>query len=253
MIVAQRSMMLLGLAILLLGGCQRAVVAPTAAQDSVTLRQLQPGVWLHTSGHTFANGAHYISNGLVVREGQQLVLLDGAWGEAATRKLLLLIHQQIGLPIKGAIITHFHADRISGTPVLEQAGIRVLATPLTKQLAAANDNPLPNGTLLGLTRPGSKVNIDGVEVFYPGAAHTKDNLMVWLPKQQLLYAGCAVRGSNWDSLGNVEDADLKAWPASIKRVERMFPDIKVVVPGHGPVGSEELLTHTLKLLKAHAQ
>lgn len=243
-----RTMVLVGLFSLLLGGCQ----SRAAALDSVTLRQLTPGVWLHTSGHTFANGAHYISNGLVVRDGEQLLLIDSAWGEGATRQLLALIKQQIGLPIKDAIITHFHDDRISGTPVLQAAGIRVWATPLTQQLAAAIGNPIPNHTLTKLAQPGDTTQIDGVEVLYPGAAHTRDNLMVWLPKQQLLYGGCAVRGNNWDSLGNIADANIKAWPATIKRVEALFPHIKTVVPGHGPVGKKQLLDHTLKLLQEQA-
>lgn len=244
-----RPLALLCLIIIAVTGYPSGAMA-AAADSNVTLRQLQRGVWLHTSGHTFANGAHYISNGLVVREGRQLVLVDTAWGKAATRQLLALIHRQIGLPVKLAIITHFHDDRISGTPVLEKAGITVLATPLTKRLAAANGNAVPLGTLKGLASPGSHIKVDGIEVFYPGAAHSKDNLMLWLPRQHLLYGGCAVRGSNWKSLGNLNDADITAWPAAIRRAANSFPDIRTVVPGHGPVGDAGLLAHTLTLLKA---
>lgn len=46
------------------------------------------------------------------------------------------------------------------------------------------------------------------------------------------------------------DADTAAWPASLERVRARFPEVRIVVPGHGSVGGPELLSHTLELLRA---
>lgn len=37
------------------------------------------------------------------------------------------------------------------------------------------------------------------------------------------------------------------WPLSIQKVINRYPDVKLVVPGHGKVGDISLLTHTQKL------
>lgn len=73
--------------------------------------------------------------------------------------------------------------------------------------------------------------------------------MVWLPDTKLLYGGCFVKGADATTLGNIADADLARWPASIQRVLSLYGGAKVVVPGHGDLGGPELLTHTLKRIK----
>lgn len=88
---------------------------------------------------------------------------------------------------------------------------------------------------------------DTIEVFYPGSGHTEDNIVVWLPKSNILFGGCFVKSIHSKNLGNIEDASIKIWPASIQKVINKYPDIKVVVPGHGKVGDTSLLKNTAKL------
>jgi metallo-beta-lactamase class B len=90
--------------------------------------------------------------------------------------------------------------------------------------------------------------VGSAEVFYPGPAHTRDNVVVWLAESRVLFGGCAVRAASDTSVGNVADADVKEWPASIRRVRDRYPTADVVVPGHGDPGGRELLEHTLALL-----
>ncbi|HET7315399.1 subclass B1 metallo-beta-lactamase [Salinisphaera sp.] len=224
-----------------------AFSGPSTNSDS-QIRKLRPGVWIHISHHKFPSGARYPSNGLIVREGDSLLLVDPAWGAAATRVLLRRIEQEIGLPVRRAIITHFHDDRTDGLEVLEHAGVEVLATPLTQKLSTMDGGPVSDGTLSGLNTPGATIQVGTVEVLYPGPAHSPDNLMVWLPEQRVLFGGCAVRAIDWKTLGNLEDADLASWPEAIRRAQAHYPNVKIVVPGHGDVGGREILEHTLRLL-----
>jgi hypothetical protein len=48
--------------------------------------------------------------------------------------------------------------------------------------------------------------------------------------------------------GNLADADLKAWPNTIKKVMAKFPSARIVIPGHGDAGGLELLQHTLDVV-----
>ena len=84
-------------------------------------------------------------------------------------------------------------------------------------------------------------------MFYPGAGHTQDNIVVWLPKQKILFGGCFVKSIHSKNLGNMEDASVKDWPKSIQKVINKYPNIKIVVPGHGKVGDVNLLKHTAQL------
>ena len=72
----------------------------------VRLYQIADGVWSHIATQSF-DGAVYPSNGLIVRDGDELLLIDTAWGAKNTAALLAEIEKQIGLPVTRAVSTHF--------------------------------------------------------------------------------------------------------------------------------------------------
>lgn len=221
----------------------------SVGQGEVALRRIHPDVWLHISTWRFENGLAYPSNGLVVRQGDELFLVDPAWGKEATKSLLKAIEEQIGLPVRFALSTHFHDDRVAGDNVLKQHGIKVYASPLTRELAAAEGNVVPETGLDGLDKAGDAVALGPVEVFYPGAGHTLDNLVVYLPDAAVLFGGCLIHEQGRDNAGNTADADLTAWPESLKRVKARYPGAEIVVPGHGVPGGMALLQHSISLVE----
>lgn len=249
-----------------LAGCATAPprpVAPTAteiaadfpsAEDvppgEVRLRQVRDGVWVHVATQEF-DGVVYPSNGLVVRDGDGLLLIETAWGDDNTAALLAEIEAEIGLPVRRAISTHFHDDRVEGVHVLRAASIETFATPLTRRLAEAAGNEAPDLTLDGLAEPGSAIRFGPVEVFYPDAGHAPDNLVVYVPQAHVLLGGCAVYEGSRTNPGNLSDADLVAWPGSLARVKARYPEAEVVIPGHGTPGGLELLDHTAAVNEAH--
>lgn len=56
--------------------------------DDLRVTELRPGVWMHTSWKMMDSGSRFTSNGLLVREGDSLLLIDTAWGEEPTKALL---------------------------------------------------------------------------------------------------------------------------------------------------------------------
>jgi metallo-beta-lactamase class B VIM len=214
------------------------------------VRELRPGVWIHTSWQKLADGTRFPSNGLIVREGDHLLLIDTAWGEEHTERLLTWIDATLRLPVDRAVVTHWHEDRLGGAAALMRRGIPFFGHPRTREVAAEKGLPLP-AALDGLASPGSAVRVGSAEVFYPGPAHTPDNLMVWLPEAGVLFGGCAVRAAA-SGIGNLSDADVKAWPDSMRRAIERYGSAPIVVPGHGDPGRAELLRHTLELATAPA-
>lgn len=213
------------------------------------LYPIAPGVWTHVSTQRVPGFGVFSSNGLVVREGQKLWLVDTAWGEPATWALLRAIDRQIGLPVEGAVVTHFHDDRLAGADILAERHIPVYAAPLTHLLARAEGNAVPSDTLSGLGQPGDAVRLGPLEVFYGGAAHTRDNVVVYVPASRVVFGGCAVHEARRTGAGNTADADLGSWAETIRQVRHRYPDALWVVPGHGEPGGTDLLAHTIRIVE----
>lgn len=209
-----------------------------------TFTPLVPGVEVHTSYQVYS-GAPFPSNGLIVHTRDSVVLIDTGWGLKATRQVLKHLNSK---PVAACISTHFHADRTGGIPVLRNKGIPCWGTAYTRELAMAHGEAAPDARLPNDTT----FTIDGVRftVFYPGAGHAPDNIVVWLPDLQVLHGGCFVKSTEAGTLGNIADADLTSWPLAIGRVQQRFPLAQHVIPGHQAWGGPELLDHTLQLLRA---
>ena len=229
---------------------------PAAASDApqtvrlserLAITEVRPGVWVHTSYMDLGNGVIFPGNGLLVRDGDGLVLVDTAWGAEATAELVDWATTELGMPVERAVITHFHDDSMGGMPVLAERGIPAFTGPVTLELGADQGVPLPEP--LNSLEQGHAVSFGNVEVFSPGPGHSHDNLVVWVPEAKVLFGSCAMRSPTYPGLGNTADADLAHWPQAIRNARDRYPEVEVVVPGHGPPGGPELLDHTIGLFE----
>ena len=69
-------------------------------------------------------------------------------------------------------------------------------------------------------------------------------------KEKILFGGFFAKSIHSKRLGYTDDASVKEWPISIEKVINNYPDVKLVVPGHGKVGDISLLKHTAQLALA---
>lgn len=224
-----------------------SVAQPDKAEISVT--PLGEGVWLHKSWRQTKDWGRVSSNGLVVREGDHVVVIDTAWGAEPSLRLLAWIDRELGLPVDRLIVTHFHSDRLGGWEVFAERGTRIVASERTLQLAEVT--PTDAFDLFRL-KPGGTLATGSLEILYPGPAHAEDNVVVWIPAQKLLAGGCAVRAAESGGLGNVADATIAEWANSMRRVQHAYPEAERVLPGHGAIGGSGLLHHTIELAEAHS-
>lgn len=183
------------------------------------------------------------ASGLVVVDGNNAHIIDTPWTQEATVALINWIKSK-KLVIKSSVVTHFHEDASSGIPLLNKAKVKTYATPLTNALLEAAHREVSSDEITSRTFELVKGTI---EIFYPGAGHSKDNIVVWLPKSKILFGGCFVKSLHSNNLGNIADASITEWPASIEQVINKYPGIETVVPGHGRVGDSRLLKHTWQL------
>jgi metallo-beta-lactamase class B len=216
-----------------------------ADSSDISLQQVSRRTWVHTSYEVIA-GFNTDANGMVVDCKSGVVLVDACWNDIQAATLLEMIKERFNKPVLLAIITHSHIDRVGGIRTLLRNGIKVVSTPLTAQLAgkAGYPEPFPE---LDPNDTNLRIGDSTIEVFFPGPGHTKDNIIVWVPADQVLFGGCLVKSKESMNLGNVADADVPNWANSIGNLVKRFPKIRVVIPGHGQWGNIDLLQHTIAL------
>jgi glyoxylase-like metal-dependent hydrolase (beta-lactamase superfamily II) len=207
------------------------------------IHKLTDGVYVHTSFKVVDGFGLVDSNGLVVIVRNDAYLVDTPWSEEDTEKLLKWIEER-GFTLKASISTHFHDDRTAGIEYLNSKSIPTYASKLTNSLLkkagkVQATNPFNND--------GFWLVKDQIEVYYPGAGHSKDNVVVWLASQRVLFGGCFIRSKETESLGNKSDAVINAWPESAENLQSKYGNAKLVIPGHGTEGDVSLIEHTRKL------
>jgi metallo-beta-lactamase class B len=90
-----------------------------------------------------------------------------------------------------------------------------------------------------------KLGQEIVEILFPGHSHSPDNVVVYFPRQGILFGSCLTRSGN--SLGHREDADLRSWRKAMNIVKDI-PAI-IVVLGFGDNYSPSIVNHTIRLLE----
>lgn len=225
-----------------------SVVFASDPLPDLKIKQLDDGVYLHTSFQVFS-GVVMGSNGLVVLDHNDAYIVDTPWSAEDTEKLLSWIKEH-GFTVKGSISTHSHEDRTAGIALLNSKSIPTYASKMTNALLEKAGRAQASNSFDSKDFWWVK---DQIEAFYPGAGHAPDNLVVWLPKQKILFGGCLVRAKEAEKLGNVADAVIGAWPESADKLQAKYGGAKIVVPGHGEVGDVSLLAHTRELASAAAK
>ena len=214
-----------------------------AKVPEMQIEEITQNVYLHRSYH-FVDGYGVVgSNGLIVVDNDQAFLVDTAWSSKDTEKLVLWIKQK-GLHLEGSVSTHSHEDRTAGIDWLNKNGIPTYASAKTNQLLKAQEKPLAKNTFAGTE---AKLMDGAIRLYFPGKGHAADNIVLWLPRDKILFGGCLVRSLASKTLGYTGEASIEDWPQSISNTLAKFPTAETVVPGHGEIGDQKLLNHTKDL------
>jgi len=213
--------------------------------DNLQLIQVSENAFIHVSYANTTNYGRVAANGLIFITGKQAFLFDSPWTDQQTEELVTWIRNNLNTEIVGFVPNHWHEDCMGGLEYLHKQGIRSYANQLTIDIANTEGLPVPKqgfSDSLEL-RLGEKV----IDCYYLGAAHSTDNIVIWIPSEQILFPGCMVKDIRSENLGNTADGDLTAYPKTLAKLIKKFPSAKIVIPGHGNYGGLELIKHTQEL------
>jgi glyoxylase-like metal-dependent hydrolase (beta-lactamase superfamily II) len=175
-----------------------------------------------------------------------VLIADGQGSPAATQKLLDAIAKVTPKPVKWYIVGSDHGDHTAGNAVLPK-DITYIVSPFSKaQLKLAAP---------AMTGDRQTLNVGGIEVqaIDAGRAHTGGDLLLYLPKQKILFMSEVY-------LNRVFPAMRSAYPTEWVRVidKALEMDVERFVPGHGfieepKVSREELIEYRKALTAVIAE
>jgi metallo-beta-lactamase class B len=209
----------------------------------VSINKVSDHTYMHRSMIETETGK-YPCNGMVYINDQRAFVFDTPPTIADSEYLINLIEDSLGAKVVGVIVTHFHEDALGGLDAFLTRGIHSYANNRTIPLAAKMVS-----TQIQFAVPDEfelPIRDDVLHIYYPGAGHTEDNSVVYVEGDQVLFGGCLVKANNGRK-GNLADAKVEEWSNSIDQLKEKFPDVRIVVPGHGKMGGPELLDYTAEL------
>jgi len=213
--------------------------------DDIELIRLSGNSYVHISHSEIPGFGRVASNGLIFINKGKAFLFDTPANDAITETLVLYIENKLKANVVGFVPNHWHSDCMGGLAYLQKRKIKSYANILTIEQAKIHSLPVPDQAFSDSLHLwlGKKE----ILLYYPGPAHSTDNIAVWIPSEKILFAGCMVKSMDSGNLGNTADGDLQEYPETIKRLKARFPAAEIVIPGHGSYGGPDLITHTLEL------
>ncbi len=239
-----------------------AMARVRAAGAAVQAVQVAPDVWFVQGQAAVGSAANrnFVSNAGFVVTDEGVVVIDALGSPTLAEELVAEIRRVTPRPIRMVIVTHFHADHIYGLQVFKAIGAKIVAHPAGREYlgseAAARRLETSRQELFPwidgqtrlvpadewLDRRDSALRIGGhaFRIRHVGPAHTPEDLVVFVPKAGVLFAGDLVFRGRIPFVGQ---ADSRQWIESLTRLIEFKP--RLLIPGHGPVSRTPRLDLTL--------
>lgn len=218
-----------------------------AQSPKLLVTPLTGSFYVFSTYHEY-NGQTIPANGMYLVTPKGVVLFDTPWDTTQFQPLLDTIRTRHHQEVIMAFATHFHADRTAGLEWYQLHGIQTYTTRRTDEWSAKRG--MKRATNLMDNDTTFRVNGFRFQTYYPGPGHAPDNIVIWFPKEKILYGGCLVKCATDTDLGNLSDANLAAYAQSIRNVLHHCPHAKYIIPGHGDWTNTRSLQHTLELAEA---
>ena len=215
--------------------------------DDLIITQIDENSFEHTSYKQTNDFGNVPCNGLIVRNGNETIIFDTPTNDKSAGELIKWIKEVLLCKVNAIIPTHFHDDCLGGLKAFHDNNIPSYANFKTTELARENNFTVPQNNFQdSLTLPVGKENI--VVKFF-GEGHTKDNVIGYFPAENIMFGGCLIKEIDAGK-GYLGDANVMAWPGTVEKIKKEYPNVKIIVPGHGANGDKELLDYTINLFRA---
>lgn len=195
---------------------------------------------------SYACNGNLNCNHLLIVDSTDIVLVNTPSSDSLTSILLLSIEKKFGKKVSKVIVSHFHDDSSGGLTETARHGIIAYSLDKTSDLLKNENKNIDVVFTDSLSIPLQTIQL---KMYFQGAGHSIDNSVVWLPAEKILFGGCLLKSLDANGPGNIQDADLKAWPKTVRNVRQKFSQANIVIPGHMAIGDTSIFNHTINILE----
>lgn len=227
-------------------------VTVVAAVDDYPMqaREVAPGVYaVVTPARDFPNPENrgWNSNSAFMVTGDGVLLFDTGSSQQIGAALQRTIASVTDQPVRWIVNSHGHGDHWLGTGAFKRADLTVFASEqVTARIRSEGADwidrfeRMTNGATgtSEIVVPNAPISVRSERVlggervvFIPsGDSHSPGDVVVWLPKQRVLFAGDVVYS---DRMPSTFDSKVQQWIDFLGELEQLRP--AAVIPGHGDV------------------
>lgn len=206
--------------------------------DDLIITQISENAFKHTSFLQTNDFGNVPCNGLIVRNNNEVIIFDTPTNDKSSEELIQWITEINQCKINAIIPTHFHNDCLGGLKTFDENDIPSYAYFKTVELAKENNFVVPKNSFRDSLI--LKVGNEEVVAKFFGEGHTKDNVVGYFPNENIMFGGCLIKELDAGK-GNLGDSNVSTWSNTVDKVKKEYPNVKIIVPGHGDHGNKELL------------
>lgn len=216
--------------------------------DDLIITQLSEHTYQHTSYFLSEDFGKVDCNGMLVQDENEMIVFDTPADSASSVELLSWVNEKLKNKIVAVVSTHFHFDCVGGLKEFHEKNIPSYANFKTIEFAKEKGFNIPqNGFKDSLILDVG--NEKAVTKFF-GEGHTRDNVVGYFPSENIMFGGCLIKEVGAGK-GNLEDANVTEWSNTVEKVKKAYPEAKLIIPGHGKYGNQDLLDYTINLFKSN--
>lgn len=228
--------------------CKSQKMGEAYNSETLIIKVISENSFVHVSYLNTTEYGKVACNGMIYIADNEAIVFDTPSDQETSEELITWLTQNKKTTIKAVVINHFHVDCLGGLKTFHEAGIPSYASNKTIQLAENTSKDVPKN---GFDKQ-NELEIGGKKVInrYFGEAHTKDNIISYIPDEELIFGGCMIKSLKANK-GNLNDANISEWSNTIRKIKKHYPNLKTIVPGHGNYGNTTLLDSTIALFNTN--
>lgn len=210
------------------------------------IEPLTGNFYVYTTYNTYQD-SKVRANGVYLVTKKGVVLFDTPWDTTQFQPLLDSIQNRHNKKVIMAFATHWHSDKTAGLEYYKQLGIKTYTTQLTDELSKKNN--AKRAQFLMSKDTSFVVDEYQFETYYPGEGHTKDNIVIWFPKEKILLGGCLIKGAKDENLGYLGDGNKIEYANTLLKVQRKFLNPRFIITTHSDWKNINSLKNSIRMAK----
>lgn len=232
--------------VVLLTNCKSQKEIVTYTSDTLKIIPVSQNSFIHVSYLETNDFGKVACNGLVYINNNEAIVFDTPTNSEVSLELIKWIAEVKKSEITAVVINHFHGDCLGGLVAFHDLAIPSFASHKTISLAQSNHFTIPQigfDDMMELSVGNEKI----INRYF-GEAHTRDNIVSYIPSEKIVFGGCMIKSLN-ATKGFTGDANTDEWSNTVQKIKDSYTDLKLIIPGHGKAGDTKLLDYTLALFQ----